>query len=269
MVTDDNYNRIINGDCLEILKTMDSDSVDLVVTSPPYAEQRKNTYGGITEEEYPQWMIQITREVMRILKPSGSFILNIKEHAKDGVRATYALQTILELTKEFRLVDEFIWHKTNPFPTGGKKRLKDGFERCYHFTKTKNYKFHPNNVLVKSESKWLESEKRRKNKGEHNTNNGSGMNMSTRYASDMVRPSNVITLASSSENIGHPAVFPIGLPKFFIKLMTDENDVVMDVFGGSGTTALASITTNRKYILIEKELSYCQLAEDRIKKVTA
>lgn len=261
------YNAIHHGDCGLILKDMASESVDLVITSPPYAEQRKDSYGGISEEDYPDWILNIAKEVMRVLKPSGSFVLNIKEHAKNGVRSTYVLETILKLSKEFNLVDEFIWNKTNPFPTGSKKRLKDGFERCYHFTKTKEYKFYPNNVLVKSESKWIESEKKRKNKGAFNTTNGSNMNMSKRVSSgEMVRPSNVITLASSCENIGHPAVFPVGLPEFFIKLMTDENDVVLDCFGGSGTTALASIKTNRRYILIEQNHDYWQLANERIAK---
>ena len=163
-----------------------------------------------------------------------------------------------------RFVDEYIWNKTNPFPTGSKKRLKDGFERVLHFTKTNDYKFNPTNVLVKSTSKWLKSEKRRKNKGVHDTTNGSNMNMQKRIASDMVRPSNVITGSSSNINISHPAVFPDYLPDFFIKLMTDTGDTVVDPFMGSGTTGISAKKLNRDFVGIELDPEYFKLAKERI-----
>lgn len=257
-------NTILEGDCLFKLKSMPENSVDLIVTSPPYAQQRKDTYGGIDELDYPAWIAEVVKECNRVLKPSGSLVLNIKEHAVDGARSLYVYKSVLLIAEEMVLVDEFIWNKTNPFPTGSKKRLKDGFERCFHFTKTKSYKFNPNNVLVKSESKWLDSEKRRKNTGAHDTTNGSGMNMSKRIASDLVRPSNVITMPTSCINIGHPAVYPVDLPEFFIKLLTDEGDVVLDPFMGSGSTALAAINTDRKFVGIEREVEYVSLANKRI-----
>ena len=167
-----------------------------------------------------------------------------------------------------RFVDEFIWHKTNPFPTGSKKRLKDGFERILHFTKDKNYKFYPNNVLVKSTSKWLESEKRRKNKKEHNVNNGSKMNMSKRISTHLVRPDNVIKGSTSNININHPAVYPEYLPDFFIKLTTEENDIVGDMFMGSGTTGISAKKLNRNFIGIELNNEYFNLATQRIKTQT-
>lgn len=261
-----NLNSILNQDCLEYMQTLPDNCIDLVITSPPYAEQRKATYGGIDANNYPSYMTTIGKEIYRILKPTGSFVLNIKEHVSKGVRDTYVLKTVLALSEIFMWNDTYIWNKSNPFPTGSKKRLKDGFEYCYLFTKTKDYKFNPNNVLIKSESKWIESEKKRKNKGSHNVTNGSGFNMSQRYVSDMVRPSNVLTLPVDTTNHKHPATFPVALPSFFIKLLTDELDVVYDPFAGSGSSLVASKELNRNFIGTEIIKEYCDIAKERILK---
>lgn len=256
---------IVCFDCIDYMKTMEDSSVDLIVTSPPYAMQRKETYGGVNVDDYPLWMESVGKEISRVLKLSGSFVLNINDHVEDGVRSLYVYETVLRLAKVFRWTDTFIWNKTNPFPTGSKKRLKDGFEYCYWFTKTKDYKFFPENVLVASQSKYLESEKRRKNRGKHNCSNGSGMDMSKRYVSDMVRPSNVITLPTDTTNHLHPAQFPVGLPSFFIKLLTEENDVVFDPFMGGGTTLLAAQQLSRKYMGCDVVDEYVEMTKGRLK----
>lgn len=263
-MSDLKLNTVINADCLSYMKTMPSDCINVIITSPPYANQRINTYGGINSEDYVKWFIDIATEIYRILKPTGSFVLNIKEHTNNGRKDTYVLELILALSKIFIWNDTYIWNKTNPFPTGNKKRLKDGFEYCYLFTKTKDYKFNPNNVLIPSTSKYLESEKHRKNKGSHNVSNGSGMNMKNRYVSDMVRPSNVITLPTDTTNHKHPATFPIALPTFFIKLLSDENDVIYDPFCGSGTTLVASKQLNRHYIGTDIIKEYIDISEERL-----
>jgi site-specific DNA-methyltransferase (adenine-specific)/site-specific DNA-methyltransferase (cytosine-N4-specific) len=258
---------VIHGDCLSTLTELYSSNgefADLLIFSPPYAQQRKNIYGGIPEVDYPNWMLTIVRAGMKVLKPTGSLVINIKEHVNGGVRSLYVLEATLLLAREFRYVDEHIWHKTNPFPTGSRKRLKDGFERCLHFTKTADYQFYPDSVREKSTSKWAGDNERRKNKGAHNTTNGSGMNMSKRITGELVRPSNVITMPASSLNLKHPAVFPIGLPDFFIRLMTKEGDVVVDPFLGSGTTALAAVKLGRQFLGIERNEEYVRLAESRI-----
>lgn len=258
-------NKIICMDCIQYMKSIPDNEIDLVVTSPPYAQQRKN-YQGISENDFPDWFSTVGREIQRVLKPSGSFVLNIKEHVNNGVRSAYVLKTVLLLSEIMNWTDTYIWNKTNPFPTGSKKRLKDGFEYCYWFTKTNDYQFFPENVLVKSQSKWLESEKKRKNKGVHNVTNGSGMNMSKRISTDMVRPSNVLTLPVDTTNHQHPATFPLGLPEFFIKLMTKEGDIVYDPFAGSGTTLLAAKQLNRCYIGTEINTDYVKLTKNRLKE---
>ena len=251
--------------CPAMLAVMDAESVDLVVTSPPYAERRKNAYGGIPADEYVEWFLPISAELLRVLKPTGSFVLNIKEGTEEGERQTYVYELAVALRKQgWLFIDEMIWHKTNPFPTGSKKRLKDGFERCFHFTKRKNFKFFPDAVRTKSTSKWAGDSERRKNKGAHHTTNGSGMNMSRRVVGELVRPSNVVTMPSSSLNIGHPAVYPLGLPEFFVRLMTEAGDTVLDPFMGSGSTAVAARGLGRRYVGAELSEDYLTLSAERL-----
>jgi site-specific DNA-methyltransferase (adenine-specific) len=260
-----NISTVYAGDVTSMLRVVDDDSVDLVVASPPYAERRKKAYGGVPAEKYVEWFLPICAELLRVLKPTGSFVLNIKEGTQEGERQTYVYELALALRKQgWLFIDEMIWHKTNPFPTGSKKRLKDGFERCYQFSKTKGFKFFPDAVRTKSASKWAGDNERRKNKGAHRTTNGSGMNMSRRVVGELVRPSNVVTMPSSSLNIGHPAVFPLGLPEFFVRLMTEAGDTVLDPFMGSGTTALAARGLGRRYVGLELSEEYLCLSAERI-----
>jgi len=256
--------QFLQGDCLERMKEIPDGSVDMWMTSPPYAKQRD--YNGAESSDYVEFIAPIIKEASRTLNCKGSIFINIKEHCKNGQRDLYVFKMIIHFVEVLNLhfVDEFIWKKTNPFPTGAKTRLKDGYERVLHFTKSKVYNFYPKNVLVKSESKWLESEKKRANKGEHNVTNGSGMNMSKRIATDLVRPSNVITGSTSNNSTSHPAVYPVYLPEFFITLASDENMTVGDMFMGSGTTGVACVNTGRNFIGIEKDPSYFIQAKVRV-----
>ena len=109
--------KIFHGDSKEVLKLLERDSIDLIVTSPPYADRRKQTYGGIKPEKYVKWFLPISSELYRILKPTGTFILNIKEKAENGERHIYVLELILALRKQGWLwTEEFIWHKKNSYP---------------------------------------------------------------------------------------------------------------------------------------------------------
>jgi site-specific DNA-methyltransferase (adenine-specific) len=101
-----------NGDCLDVLKVYPDASFDLIVTSPPYADQRSSTYGGILPDKYVEWMILRTEQFLRVLKPTGSFVLNIKEKAINGERHTYVLELILAMKKQGWLwTEEYVWHK--------------------------------------------------------------------------------------------------------------------------------------------------------------
>jgi len=110
-------NKIHQGDCEEVLKDFPDNSVDLIFTSPPYADQRKRTYGGVAPDEYVDWFLPKAAQFLRVLKSTGTFILNIKERAANGERHTYVIELILRMRKQGWLwTEEFIWHKKNSYP---------------------------------------------------------------------------------------------------------------------------------------------------------
>ena len=111
--------RVIEGDCLSIIGSGDiaPNSVNLIVTSPPYADQRKSNYGGIHPDRYVEWFLPRAKAFQSVLAKDGSFVLNVKEKAINGERHTYILELIVELRKQgWRWVDEYIWHKKNCYP---------------------------------------------------------------------------------------------------------------------------------------------------------
>ena len=232
---------IFLGDCKEILKNFDENAVDLIVTSPPYADRRKNTYGGIEPEKYAEWFLPISKELLRVLKPDGTFILNIKEKAEAGERHTYVLELILALRKQGWLwTEEFIWHKKNCYPGKWPNRFRDSWERLLQFNKTKKFKMYQDEVMVPV-GDWAKG--RLKNLSEvdkirDNAKNGSGFgkNVSNWLNRDKAYPTNVLHLSTECNNKNHSAAFPHAIPEWFIKLFTKEFDTVLDPFMGSGTT---------------------------------
>jgi len=105
------------GDCQQELKNLEDNSVDLIITSPPYADSRKNSYGGIHPDRYVEWFLPISAQLLRVLKSTGTFILNIKEKVVDGERHPYVIELILQMRKQGWLwTEEFIWHKKNSHP---------------------------------------------------------------------------------------------------------------------------------------------------------
>ncbi len=266
------WNKIYCGDCETILKTIPDNSVDLIVTSPPYADQRTKTYGGVHPDNYVEWFLPKSAEFLRVLKPTGTFILNIKEKAVDGERHTYVLELILSLRKQGWLwTEEFMWHKKNSYPGKWSNRFRDAWERCLQFNKERKFAMYQEAVMVpvgdwaKTRlSKLSETDKIR---DESKSQSGFGKNVSQWVGRDMVYPTNVLHMATESSNKNHSAVFPLELPTWFIKLFTQAGDVVLDPFLGSGTTAVATIQQGRQYIGIEMNPDYCQLAEERIAEV--
>jgi len=257
--------KIYLGDCREILKVIPENSIDLIVTSPPYAYNRKSTYGGVPIEGYVSWFLPISLELKRILKPTGSFVLNIKERAVNGERQTYVIELILEMKKQGWLwTEEYIWHKKNCYPGKWKNRFRDAWERCLHFTKEKDFKMFQDEVKVPM-GKWAETRLSRlsdtdKIRDVSKVGSGFGKNVSNWLGRKLVYPTNVLHLATECSNRNHSAAFPIALPSWFIKLFTQEGDVVLDPFIGVGTTALACINLKRKYIGMELKKEYYELA---------
>jgi len=244
------------GDCRRELGKIPDNFVDLIVTSPPYADQRQSTYGGVCVDEYVEWFLPISKELHRVLKPTGTFILNIKEKVVEGERSTYVMELILEMRKQGWLwTEEFIWHKKNCFPGKWSNRFRDAWERLLQFNKNKKFNMYQDAVKIPI-GDWAKD--RLKNlsltdKIRDNARNGSGFgkNVSNWVGKETVYPTNVIHLATECNNKNHSAAFPRELPEWFIKLFTQEGDTVLDPFMGSGTTVEVANRMNRNSIGVE------------------
>ena len=262
---------LLHGDCLNEIKTIADNSVDLVITSPPYADRRAGCYKSITETKYVEWFLPIAREIKRVMKPTGSFFLNIKPHSVKGERSLYVFDLVLSLKRVvgFRFIDEFCWTK-NAFPGAMKGKFKNGFEPVYHFTKLPSNKIIFNPTACGTPMK-EESIARTYRKQCGRPRNGSGMmglNAINIRNLKLARPSNVINVNNVSNQFSakskHPATYPERLVEFFVKSFTNEKMVVLDPFMGSGTTGIVCAKLNRDFIGIEIEGEYFNLAKGRL-----
>ena len=261
--------KIISGDCKQELQNIDDNFIDLIVTSPPYADARKKIYGGVHPDNYVEWFLPITEELLRVLKPTGTFILNIKERVVRSERHTYVINLILEMKKQGWIwTEEFIWHKKNCYPGKWPNRFRDAWERLLQFNKTKKFKMFQENVMVPM-GEWAKTRLKNlsetdKLRDESKVNSGFGKNISNWIDRKMAYPTNVLHLATECANRKHSAVFPETLPEWFIKLFTEEEDWILDPFMGSGTTVKVSQKLKRNSIGIEIEESYCQQATKQV-----
>ena len=262
---------ILQGDSAEVLKTLPDNSIDLIVTSPPYADQRKSTYGGISPDKYVEWFLPISEQLLRVLKPSGTFVLNIKEKVVDGERSTYVMELILAMRKQGWLwTEEFIWHKKNSYPGKWPNRFRDAWERLLQFNKSKKFAMYQEEVMVpmgdwaKSRLKNLsDTDKRRDNS---KVGSGFGKNISNWIDREKAYPTNVLHLATECNNKKHSAAFPEELPEWFIKLFTKEGDMVLDPFAGSGTTLFVAERMGRSAIGIEMMEEYYKMIKNQLEE---
>lgn len=259
------------GDSLNLMKDLPDESIDMIFTSPPYADRRKSVYGGVSSKEYIEWFIPYVKEIKRILKSTGSFFVNIKAHTNKGQRDLYVMKLVIYLVEYLELffVDDFVWVK-NAFPGKLNGRLKNGHEPVYHFTKE-----HPNKIIfnplacgtpMKEESI---ARSYRKQCGPPKNGSGmTGMNTTNIRNLKTARPSNVINVNNVSNQFTdkqkHPATFPEGLSSFFIKTFSNVGDIVLDPFAGSGTTGLSCEKNDRFYILMDDKIEYVNLMKNRL-----
>jgi DNA modification methylase/transcriptional regulator with XRE-family HTH domain len=262
--------QLYQGDCLDLLQKLPSDSVDLIITSPPYADNRRRTYTGVLPERYVDWFLPRADAMRRVLKSTGSFILNIKERVVDGERHPYVLQLILKMREQgWKWIEEYLWCKKNCYPGYWPNRFRDTWERCLHFTKQKQFRMFQRAVMVPmgdwriSRLKNLSSTD--KTRDDSRVMSGFGKRIANWVDREMAYPTNVLHMATECGNKGHSATFPVALPAWFIRLFTEPGDVVLDPFMGSGSAAVACLQTQRRFIGIEINPDYIKLAGERIK----
>jgi site-specific DNA-methyltransferase (adenine-specific) len=261
---------IKNGDALELIKLQKNESVDLIVTSPPYADIIN--YGDWIEnhtgENYVNWLLSVFVEVARVLKPSGSFILNINENCEGGYRSTVIYDLISRNSREtdLKFYDSYIWHKKSCMPNSSARRFRHSTEHIFHFCKdSKKMKFFMARVLVPSVS----GGKKQKIGRQKQNADGIQCNIYREITMPLMsRPENVFRFrtagASRANTIKHPAPFHKELPAYFINLLTDENDLVIDTFSGIGTTGEACKDLSRNYIGYELNEIYAAFSRKRL-----
>jgi site-specific DNA-methyltransferase (adenine-specific) len=260
--------QIINDDSRTALRALDG-RADLIVTSPPYADARKRHYDSVEPDQYAAWFATFHEPFVNALKPTGSLVINIKDKVVNGVRHRYVWDTITALNRlGWHSIDDYVWQKPNAMPGYWPTRLRDGWEYCFHLSRTKRPYINLDGVR-KPIGDWARSRLARlghNDKTRQNSSNrsGFGRNISKWNERATVLPDNVLSLPLVGRNKGHPAVFPVELPAFFIRLLCPENGLVIDPFAGSGTTAVAAVQERRNCILIDNNEKYCIQAHERI-----
>ena len=220
---------LLHGDCVDVMRSLGAGTVDAIITSPPYAEQRKSTYGGISQEDYPAWTVQWMNEARRLLKPNGSAIINISPHKTNGQLADYVLRTRLALREAgWAEIEELIWHKPNAMPGGKPDRPRRVWESLLWY-------------------------------GQHGNVWADPLANGTPHKEPEARTSGV----------DHPAPFPVALAEWCGKLICPTGGVIMDPFSGSGSTGVAAIRNGWSYIGIDSVQEYVHMSRARIEREVA
>lgn len=276
--------RFINGECLEQMKKIPDGCIDFIFTSPPYADQIKD-YGStgvkIAPSKFADWFLPRAKEMFRILKNDGSFVLDINDKVDGSYQSTFVFKLVIMMTEEvgFHLVRDYIWYNPatppNVFSRGNLGRTKKSHEYCFWFSKSNKWTFHMD-AIRKPYSASMQSLLKSLPHGDRTVNT-----RPSRHNFDLSHPwkdkggadpGSVIEISNTSSNdmfhrlckqfgVSHPARFPIKLAEFFIKAGTNEGDVVLDPFAGSGTTAIAAKKLGRDFLYIEINPDYWKMAK--------
>lgn len=258
------------SDCLDMLRELPAESIDLVVTSPPYDHQPKYGNGqSYNHDWYKGFFLKVTAELYRVLKPHGSFVLNYRSKRHGGERGLLQYEIVFWLRDQgFLFAEDFVWGKPSPPPGRFNRYLKDAVEYCFQFTKTGDWQFFPEECLTPA--RWDRRDVERRKRLAHNyerANAPSGQGRKRVQAGpDMVRPSNLLSFEPEflPNPTKHPARFPVALPEFFIRLMTQPGQIVLDPFAGTGTTGVAAERLGRCWLLTELDGDYAAALPDRL-----
>lgn len=274
-----NYGSAYLGDSLVLLDCLEDNSVDLVITSPPFALLRQKEYGNEVQEAYVDWLIPFAEKVKRVLKETGSFVLDLGGAYQKGrpVRSLYNYRVLIRLCDQvgLNMAEEFFWYNPAKLPSPiewvnkRKIRVKDAVNTIWWFSKTDFPKADVKKVLVPYSDRM---KKLLKNKKEFYKpkKRPSGHDISDKFAKDRggAIPSNLLEIPNTKSNtqylrlckkLGikrHPARFPRELPEFFIKFLTEKDDLVLDIFAGSNTTGLVAEDFKRRWMAFEIDRTY-------------
>lgn len=257
--------QLFHGDCIEVMASLPAESVDAIITSPPYAEQRKSTYGGIVEAHYHEWTVAWMAEVRRLLKPDGSAIINIRPHIKDGVLSDYVLRTRLALRDEgWAELGEMVWHK-NGMPTGSPRRPRRSWESLHWFGK--HGRAWSDAKAAGEPTDWptkVHNTGRAARNGWDHLPSGGGSTPAIARVSDVVRVNIGRDTKWSEANVQHPAPFPWRLAEWCGKLICPPGGTILDPFSGSASTGVAAIRNGWDYIGIDAVAEYVEMSRRRL-----
>jgi site-specific DNA-methyltransferase (cytosine-N4-specific) len=279
-------------DALTVLRSIPDESINTVITSPPYALHFKKAYGNVNKEEYIRWFLPFAKELFRVLTKDGSFVLNIGGSYNKGLptRSMYVYKLLIELVDSvgFQLAQEFFWYNPAKLPmpaewvTVRRIRVKDAVEHVWWLGKTAWPKASNRNVLKRYSGDMIRLNER----GVRATVRPSGHNIKSSFdkitAGGAIPPNvfedtpdDFLKFGNNSANDAytlrckeagleiHPARFPATLPEFFIRFLTDEGDIVLDPFAGSNTTGSVAEKLNRRWIVSETVEKYLAASKFR------
>ncbi len=264
-------NKIYQGDSLNLLKNVESNSIDLVITSPPYADLKVYIDNpGILAGDYVDWFIPYCKEIERVIKPTGSFILNINDKVENGFRHPYVFDLISRLHKEtgLKMFERLFWNKMKSLPN--RSRFGDRVEYIFWFAKDKNFYFNIDDVRVPYADKSIKRMKNPLKKRFARNEENQVANDYKDWAPNPLGalPTTLVTISSEAKRIAdnHVAVYPVELVKYFMKGATKEGDLVLDPFMGTGTTGVACKQLGRNYIGFDLQQEYINVANKRIEE---
>ena len=276
------------GDSLPWLRDIPDESIDLVITSPPYALEFKKEYGNVAKTKYVEWLKPFGVEIRRILKPEGSFVLNIggSYNAGTPTRSLYHFKVLLMLCEDvgFHLAQECFWHNPAKLPspaewvTVRRQRVKDAVEYVWWLSKTPFPKANNRNVLAE----YSADMKRLLKRGYKPRQRPSGHVITAKFGHDHGGsiPSSLIERGNNESNSeyiracseagykAHPARFPRALPEFFIKFLTEEGDIVLDPFAGSNMTGATAESLRRRWLAAEIKEEYLRASRVRFSSIS-
>jgi len=248
------------------LKSLDSSSVTLVCTSPPYADIRKS-YQGVKPEDYVDWFLPIATQMLRVLKSDGSLILNINDKCDKGERIPYTFELICKMRESgWKLIETYIWVKTKGTPCASSRRGSDYFEFIYHLAKTTKPVWNVDEIRTpyppSSRKRAQYGIKKNLSNREARLQMGEQPRKQWNLHPKGAWPKNVLYFPLD-QGKDHPAAYSIDLPLWAVKAFSNPGDLVVDPFCGRGTTCKAALDLDRKTIGFDLEEAYLQIGREK------